>query len=56
MDGKCFCIGSGTKYRLKNFKSRKRAWQEYVNGRYDDVIVKIVKTFDDRQDTYNYEI
>lgn len=56
LDGKCFCVGSGTKYRPKNFKSRKRAWQEYVNGRYDDVIVKIVKTFDDRQDAYDYEI
>ena len=56
LDGKCFCVGSGTKYRPKNFKSRKRAWQEYVNGRYDDVIVKIVKTFDDRQEAYDYEI
>lgn len=56
LDGKCFCVGSGTKYRPKNFKSRKRAWQEYVNGRYDDIIVKIVKTFDDRQEAYNYEI
>lgn len=56
LDGKCFCVGSGTKYRPKNFKSRKRAWQEYVNGRYDDIIVKIVKTFDDRQEAYDYEI
>ena len=49
MDGKCFCVGSGAKYRPKNFKSRKRAWQEY-----DDV--KIVKTFDDRQDAYDKEM
>ena len=56
LDGKCFCVGSGTKYRPRNFKSRKRAWQKYVNGRYDEVIIKIVKTFDDRQEAYDYEI
>lgn len=56
LDGKCFCVGSGTKYRPKNFKSRKRVWQEYVNGRYDEVVIKIVKTFDDRQEAYDYEI
>lgn len=56
LDGKCFCVGSGTKYRPKNFGSRKRAWQKYVNGRYDEVEIRIIKTFEDRQDAYDYEI
>lgn len=56
LDNKCFCVGHGTKYRPKNFGSRKRAWKEYVNGREKDVIVKIVKTFDTKEEAYAYEI
>lgn len=56
LDGRCFWVGSGTKYRPKNFGSRKRAWQEYVKDRQNDIIIKIVKEFETREEAYEYEI
>lgn len=56
LDGKCFCVGHGTKYRPKNFGSRKRAWQNYVGDRRNDIVVKIIKEFETKEEAYDYEI
>lgn len=45
LNNELFYIGKGSGPRAFNFKSRSKEWLEFVDGRFDEILVDIDKTF-----------
>lgn len=64
LDNQCFYVGKGTygslwggKERYEQFQDdrRNKEWKDFVDGKYNEIKIRIVKNFDNEKDAENYE-
>lgn len=64
LDNQCFYVGKGTygslwggKERYEQFQDdrRNKEWKDFVDGKYNEIKIRIVKNFDNEKEALDYE-